>query len=253
MKQPLVLLHGWGVNRQVWNPILPELENHFELTRIDLPGYGNDTGYAGEYSMDSIVQEVLARAPKKSNWVAWSLGATIAIEAAITYPERFLKLQLVSPTPRFLKSDDWDRGVDIAAFRALADDFERDYAKAVQRFLLLQVHSDDRARFKKTRPMIRSLADAIHQLPRPTDRTIGASLQLLGDSDLRVQLEKLNLDIQVIAGKNDRIVPVTASEHLYSNLVNGDSIHLFDTGHLAFLEEPTKYIEALTRFLSPDS
>lgn len=253
MKQPLVLLHGWGVNSLIWNPILPSLSDRFELTRIDLPGYGGETDYAGDYSMESVVDDVLARAPDKANWIGWSLGASIAMEAAIAYPKKFLKLQLISPTPRFLKGGDWNHGVDVKAYQSLATGFEEDYAKAVQRFLLLQVHSSDRSRFRKSRSLVRELTETINQHQRPTTQTLLASLRLLGETDLRGRLSDLKIETQVIAGKSDSIVPVEASEHLFSCLAHGSSLQLFESGHLAFLEQPTKYIGALTQFLASNS
>ncbi len=68
-KKSLVLLHGWGVNSLIWNRVLPNLEKHFELTLIDLPGYGNDVDYVGSYTLETIVDEVLSRAPERANWV----------------------------------------------------------------------------------------------------------------------------------------------------------------------------------------
>lgn len=36
----LVLLHGWGLNAQVWHCISEELSSHFKLHLVDLPGFG---------------------------------------------------------------------------------------------------------------------------------------------------------------------------------------------------------------------
>lgn len=37
---PLVLLHGLGGSRQVWNPVIPLLAEHFDVLAVDLPGFG---------------------------------------------------------------------------------------------------------------------------------------------------------------------------------------------------------------------
>jgi pimeloyl-ACP methyl ester carboxylesterase len=37
---PLVLLHGLGSRRQVWDPLLTELTRHYEVITVDLPGFG---------------------------------------------------------------------------------------------------------------------------------------------------------------------------------------------------------------------
>ena len=41
----LVLLHGWGLNANVWDCITPELATHFTLHLVDLPGYGRSGGF----------------------------------------------------------------------------------------------------------------------------------------------------------------------------------------------------------------
>jgi pimeloyl-[acyl-carrier protein] methyl ester esterase len=248
VKQPLVLLHGWGVNALIWDRIIPLLQPGFELTVIDLPGYGNDVEYSGEYSLDAIVNEVLSRAPERANWVGWSLGGTIALAAAISRPERFMKLQLVSSTPLFLNRPDWQYGVEIEPFEALHRDFENDYESAIKKFLLLQLLTPDRSQFKESRKMVRELTTTLIQSPQPTLRTLQHGLNLLGQTDLRTRLSSLTVATQVIAGQHDHIVPSTATEYLFNQLANGHSFQVLQAGHLPFLESPGKYIEALTNF-----
>lgn len=250
MKNPLVLLHGWGMNALTWDRIIPSLESHFEVTVIDLPGYGNDVDYIDEYSLDAVVRAVLSRAPEKANWVGWSLGATIAMRAAILRPERFLKLQLVSATPCFLKRPDWQHGVALGPFESLAHDFEQDYEKAIKKFLLLQVLTNDRVQFKESRKLVRELATDLVRSPRPTNRTLQEGLNILSQTDLRPQLSRLSVETQVIAGNRDQVVPMEASGSLFSDLPNGHSFQVFRAGHLPFLQAPSMYIEALTQFMN---
>ena len=37
---PMVLLHGLGMSRRAWDPVLPALAGRFEVIAIDLPGHG---------------------------------------------------------------------------------------------------------------------------------------------------------------------------------------------------------------------
>ena len=41
----LVLLHGWGLNAEVWRCISEELASQFTVHLVDLPGYGRSHGY----------------------------------------------------------------------------------------------------------------------------------------------------------------------------------------------------------------
>ena len=53
----LVLLHGWGLNAQVWDCIAPELNAHFTLHRVDLPGYGRSGGF-GALSLEDMAEKI---------------------------------------------------------------------------------------------------------------------------------------------------------------------------------------------------
>ena len=64
----LVLLHGWGLNAQVWDCITPELGAHFTLHLVDLPGYGRSGGY-GALSLEEMADRVLEKAPAKAIWL----------------------------------------------------------------------------------------------------------------------------------------------------------------------------------------
>lgn len=57
----LVLLHGWGLNAQVWDCITPQLASHFTLHLVDLPGYGRSGGF-GAMSLEAMAQRVLEQA-----------------------------------------------------------------------------------------------------------------------------------------------------------------------------------------------
>lgn len=92
----LVLLHGWGLHSVVWDPVVPALLEHFQVTVIDLPGMGRSPLPKGHYDLDFLVQQVLTVAPPKATWLAWSLGAHVALAIAQRYPERVQALSLIA-------------------------------------------------------------------------------------------------------------------------------------------------------------
>ncbi len=248
MKPRLVMLHGWAVNSRIWDPILADLQSEFEVTQVDLPGYGSDTDYEGEYLLNSIVNETLARAPEKATWVAWSLGATIAIAAAIEYPERFEKLQLISPTPKFLSNETWELGSESTRFLQLAADFEADFLSGLRKFLLLSAFSNDRSQRLPATKLVRKVAALIRQEKTPSHQTLQSGLEILRDTDLRDHLTDLKVPTQVIVGTDDQIVPPEASRFLFEQLPNPHSFREFHAGHLPFLQSPSEYIETLISF-----
>jgi len=249
MKLPLVLLHGWGVSASIWNPILEPLKPHADVVLLELPGYGTDGDYSGDYSLDAIVAEVLARAPEKANWVGWSLGATVAMTAAIRHPQRFNRLQLISPTPCFSNQADWQNGTDVEPFNKLADDFDKDYSKAIGKFLLLQALMKDRSNIGDAKRLVRDLRSQLCESAQPTNETLQGGLEILRQTDLRSQLAELTVETQVIAGKDDQVVPCAASQFVFDHIPRAHSFHKLAAGHLPFLQEPAKYIELLKQFI----
>ena len=72
----LVLLHGWGLNAEVWRCIDEELSSHFTLHLVDLPGFGRSRGF-GALSLADMAEVVLRQAPDKAIWLGWSLGCLL--------------------------------------------------------------------------------------------------------------------------------------------------------------------------------
>ena len=253
MKPRLVLLHGWAVNSRIWNPILDQLRARYEVTVLDLPGYSSQIDYNGDYDIDSVVKDVLSRAPQRANWAAWSLGGTVAMAAAIAQPERFQCLQLISTTPCFLTKQDWVHGVAAEPFEKLAAGFEASYPKALKRFLLLQTFSEDPEQKKKSLALVRELTDLLSQTNPPSGPTLQAGLELLRQTDLRQRLGELRVKTQVVGGETDRVVPIEASKHLFEKLTNSHSFKSLPGGHLPFLQTSSDYIGCLEKFIPPDN
>jgi len=240
-KKNIVLLHGWGVNARIWQPVIEYLKDYFEVFLLDLPGFGNDAQFDGDYTMQEITERVLAQAPKRAVWVAWSLGATVAMQAAITHPDRFSKLQLVSPTPKFTSGPDWQWGVPLATAEGLVRAFQSDFQKGMQHFLLLQLSGTDR------RQRARALMAELQKLPQPTEHTLQASMNLLVASDLRTRLGNWSVETEVVVGSNDSIIPPAASRWIAERLGDARLVEL-ETGHLVFADSPALFADGLVRF-----
>src|SRR5690242_15343020 len=81
---PLVLIHGIGSRWQVWRPVLPMLQKHFDVIAIDLPGFGAspvESIAADVPAFTTSVVEFVADLGLTSVHVAGSsLGGGVALE-----------------------------------------------------------------------------------------------------------------------------------------------------------------------------
>lgn len=86
MSDPLLLLHGLGLSRRSWNPVLPHLAGEHDVVALDLRGFGAAPPLAGEPTIAALADAVegdLDRAGLGRVAVAGnSLGGSVALELA---------------------------------------------------------------------------------------------------------------------------------------------------------------------------
>jgi pimeloyl-ACP methyl ester carboxylesterase len=86
--EPLVLIHGTGSRRQMWDPVLPLLEPHRDVLAVDLPGFGASPPLPGEPAVSperyaEAVAGLLDELGLESAHAAGnSLGGAVALELA---------------------------------------------------------------------------------------------------------------------------------------------------------------------------
>ena len=86
----LLLIHGVGMRADYWSNLIPELQNHFSLTIIDLPGHGDSAHLVDDNPSLPRYTDSVARLIQDSHTmvVGHSMGALIAIDLAIRYPDQ---------------------------------------------------------------------------------------------------------------------------------------------------------------------
>lgn len=182
----LVLLHGWGLNAEVWRCIDEELSSHFTLHLVDLPGFGRSRGF-GALSLADMAEAVLQQAPDKAIWLGWSLGGLVASQIVLTHPERVQALVTVASSPCFSARDEWP-GIKpdvLAGFQQqLSDDFQR----TVERFTALQTMGTETARRDA-----RALKKTVLALPMPEVDVLNGGLEILKTVDLRQPLQNVSM------------------------------------------------------------
>src|SRR5687768_13632349 len=115
---PVVLLHGLGLSRAVFGPILPALSARFRVLRLDLRGHGASPApqppvpYA---HADDVVATLDALELARVDLVGQSLGGAVAVDLALSHPSRVGRLALLAPAlSGWAWSDAW-----VQAFRTV--------------------------------------------------------------------------------------------------------------------------------------
>lgn len=90
--EPLVLLHGVGLQAESWQYMMPSLAHSFAITAIDMPGHGNSRQFdpdttPGLDKYTDRVSETVRSLAMPALVVGHSMGALIALDLAIRFPE----------------------------------------------------------------------------------------------------------------------------------------------------------------------
>lgn len=238
----LILLHGWGMNAAVWQPLRQDLAPFGTLHTPNLPGYGGSPPVA-PYTLDALATALANDIPPNSVVIGWSLGGLVAMKLALAYPERVARLVLIAANPCFVARPNWPCGMTPAVLREFAANLERDHARTLMDFLALQVLHDDAAR-----ATLRALRQALTS-DTPTPEVLRAGLSVLRDSDLRAAVPGIQQPTLLLYGLRDTLVPPDAGEWLARALPQASYRTLAGAAHAPFLSHRPECLAELQRFL----
>jgi pyruvate dehydrogenase E2 component (dihydrolipoamide acetyltransferase) len=236
---PVLLLHGFGADLNTWMFTQPALADGRQVIALDLPGHGGSgkrLDRADAESLASIVEHALnALGIERLHLVGHSMGGGIAISFAVREPERVATLTLISSAAL---------GPEINA--AFIDGFVRAARRreAIEALNLL-VHDpalvsrtmiEDVLRYKRLDGVPEALAAFAEKwFPCGRQRVV------LGDA-----VAVLKLPVQIIWGREDRIIPVAHAEALASRV----PVHILEqTGHLPHMEKAGEVNRLIKRLI----
>lgn len=236
---PLVFVHGMAGDRHDWELLLANLPSGMPTLRYDLRGFGEsvaEEGVSFSHADDllALFDELhLERAPV----LGLSMGGGIALNFALSHPDRVSRLILISPAMvGWQWSDEW---------KALW----RDVTGPARSGDMLQA----RERWWK-HPMFAAAREtpAAERLRRSIDRYHGRQWVTddqrpeLPDID---RLHRLRPPALLLTGERD-----VADLRLIAAMIEGAApgitrIDFENAGHMLHLERPREVAQALTRFL----
>lgn len=242
-KPTLVLLHGWGLNHAIWQPVVEALAGQYPVLALDLPGYGLTTDSPEPYHLSALADQLADLVPAQSFVLGWSLGGLVATELALRHPDKVQSLALVASSPCFLQQSDWP-GMNAQVMQQFAGALSANLALTVERFLAIQAMGSTTARQD-----IKQLKQAVLSLPLPEARVLAEGLNILASTDLRSALVTLNIPLYGCFGRLDSLVPVAVTE-LLSQLVPQARITVIaKASHAPFISHQAEFLAWLLDWL----
>lgn len=241
---PLVLIHGWGMNSSVWQPIKAKLLEHYQVITVDLPGFGENIDVQlTDYSLTNIANLIVDSVDIPAIYLGWSLGGLIASEIALTMPEQVYALVTVASSPCFISDEDWP-AINAEVLKSFHQQLAQSPTKTIKGFLKIQAMGSP-----TVRQDIKQVSDLVLQFPEPEKKLLDRSLSLLETSDQRHLLSNINQPFLRLYGRLDGLVPRQAI-NLIDNLAPQSQSYIFQkSSHAPFISEPGAFVDYLNQWI----
>jgi pimeloyl-ACP methyl ester carboxylesterase len=216
----VVFIHGAGAGSGIWSMTMARVARHAHAIAIDLPGHGpSPLGDRAPLSLeryrDAVGELCGALCLGPSVLVGHSLGALVALEAALAWPDKVRALVLVAAAPKM--------PVDPELLALLRDDPDR-----------ATTWLADRSLSPRAKPVLRRgfLAAGVGRAATPPE-VARADFEIVRATDLHPRLAQIACPIAWLDGADDAMVPGACREGRPGSVVS-----VRDAGHLLPIEAP---------------
>lgn len=243
--RPLLLIHGFPFNHEIWRPQIDALANHVRVIAPDLRGHGKSPPSGGPYSMDMLADDCagLLEGLKVDQPVivcGLSMGGYISFAFYRRHPE------LVA-------------GMILAATRAGADSEEakakRDSAVRLTRQQGTQPVVDSMLPIVMAPQTYQDRPELVSKVARIMENTspsgmISALIGMKSRPDSTPTLGQIKVPTLIVHGADDQIIPTSESETMHAGIPDSNLEIIPDAGHLPNLERTELFNQAVEKFLS---
>jgi 3-oxoadipate enol-lactonase len=236
----LTLSHPIGVDRRIWDPLLPRLTPHYRVLAVDTRGHGGSAAPDAACSMDELAADVLQLWQQlgipQSHFLGLSLGGCIGMALALAAPERLRSLVVACAR---LEMD----AAATAMWQQRATLVEQQGMAAVLAPTLERWFTPD---FLSRQPATVDWTG--RQLLACPPRGFAASARALAGLHLQGPLAGLRVPTLYLAGQHDKAVSVDQIQ-AYARLSPGARFEALAGPHILHIENPEGFSRSVLDFL----
>ncbi len=245
---PLVLAHGYGCDKTMWQRLLPLLTDDHRVLLYDLMGCGGSTlafydreRYATlEGHARDLIDVLDAAGLEKAVLVGHSVSAMTVALVATMRPDLVDRLVMVCPSPSFINDGDYVGGFERSDIHALLETLDANYLG----------WSSEMAPVMMGTPHMPEMGERLSNSFCQADPDIArhfAHVTFLADH--REDVRKVAQETLVIQCKDDVIVPPGVGLWLERNMPDATLVVLDAMGHCPHISYPAETASAMRAFL----
>jgi pimeloyl-[acyl-carrier protein] methyl ester esterase len=235
----VLLVHGWTLDLEMWDPLVTALRDRFRLIRLDRRGHGLSGGRpAPERDSGDLAALCRHLGVTAVALLGMSQGVRAVLGFTCMAPEQVRALILDGPPPLDSAADPevpLDQYAVLVQTRGI-EAFRREWA----RHALMQLHTPN--------PQARALLAAmLARYPGDDLRHPASRVELAAP---RLELESLRLPALVLSGEYDLPGRQQAARQLAARLPDAELAMIPGAGHLPNLDNPDAYSKLCGKFLT---
>ena len=245
---PMLFAHGFGCDQNMWRHVVPAFENEYRIVLFDHVGAGGSDHSAydrAKYdSLDGYAEDVLEICRELELrdviFVGHSVSSMIGVLAALREPERFAKLVLVGPSPRYTDDGDYVGGFTREDIEGLLDSLDSNYLgwSATYAPAIMGAAQPAELQEELTNSFCRTDPEIARHFARVTFL-----------SDNRGDLAAVTTPTLVLQCSDDVIAPDPVGEFVHREIRGSTLVRMQATGHCPNLSAPEETIAAIRDFL----
>jgi sigma-B regulation protein RsbQ len=249
--QPMMFAHGFGCDQNMWRFITPAFEDDYRIVLFDYVGSGRSdlSAYDPERygRLDGYAEDVLEICRELDLHdvilVGHSVSSMIGVLAANREPDRFDRLILVGPSPRYLNDPPgYVGGFERADIEGLLEMMDRNYIGWANFLAPAIMKNPDRP----------ELGEELTESFCSTDPVIARRFaEATFFADNRDDLARVRVPALVLQCAEDMIAPDAVGEYVHRQLAGSILRKLKATGHCPHMSHPEETIDAIRAYLSP--
>lgn len=241
---PLVLIHGFPLNRSIWKPQLDVLAKYAHVIAPDLRGFGESEMVGDPILMSTYADDIRELLDtlginEPATIAGHSMGGYVALEYLNRYPAHVEGLILINTkmTPDTIQGKEGrDRNIALAKQKG---------ASAIAEAMLPKMFSP---KTYTSRP------DLVAQLKAIMEQaSVPALVAALGAMKERQDYTGVVLEFGpptlILTGADDQLIPPSESEAIRLGSRNGTLVMIPDGGHVASMEQPELFNQEVIQYL----
>jgi len=245
---PMLFAHGFGCDQHMWRLVAPAFEDRFQVVLFDYIGNGGSDSSAYDEqryaTLDGYAADVLDIVHELElhdvTFVGHSVSSMVGVLAAIEEPDRFSRLVLLGPSPRYIDDDGYVGGFSEDDITDMLGSLDSNYLGWSSAMAPVIMGNPDRPELGA------ELAETFCRSDPAIARGFARATFL---SDNRRDLSRVTTPALVVQCRDDAIAPIEVGAYVQASLPHAELVVLDATGHCPQLSAPGATIEAIDAFV----